>query len=265
VDRPARFASGAADRRSGHGWHYGINTDWLGQVVEAVSGQDLASYLEENVFAPLGMSDTTFAPTSEQRARMMSIHSRSSDGALAVSDLDVPVAEPEFWAAGHGAHGTPRDYARLMAALLRGGELDGNRILREETAELMFTDHLGAIRLPEVTKSVMPELSNDVPSPPFAQGFGLGLHVFTQDLPGMRHAGSGDWAGLCNCFYWIDRTAGVAGAFLTQVLPFFDGPIVEASLAAEQAVYAELSSGREPDPASTSPAAWPSRTPPGCA
>jgi methyl acetate hydrolase len=226
----------------GTAWNYGINTDWLGQVIEEVSGQDLASYLGENVFAPLGMTDTTFAPTEDQRSRMMAIHMRAADGGLAVSDLDVPIAEPEFWAAGHAAYGTAGDYARFMAALLRGGELDGSRILRQETAELMFTDHLGAVRLPEVTKSAIPELSNDVPSPPFRQGFGLGLHVFMEDLPGMRGAGSGDWAGLCNCYYWIDRGSGIAAAFLTQVLPFYDEPIVEASLAAEQAVYAKLPS-----------------------
>jgi methyl acetate hydrolase len=56
----------------------------------------------------------------------------------------------------------------------------------------------------------------------------------------MRRAGTGDWAGLFNCYYWIDRTTGVAGALLTQLLPFFDARIVETSLAFEQAVYAEV-------------------------
>jgi len=221
-------------------WNYGINTDWLGQVVEAVSGQDLAAYLGEHVFGPLGMTDTTFSPSEEQRSRMMALHTRTPDGGLTLMDLDVPVAEPEFWPAGHGAHGTASDYARFMAALLGGGQLDGERILEPGTVEMMFTDHLAGARLPEVMKSAMPELSNDVPTAPFAQGFGLGLHVFTEDLPGMRHAGSGDWAGLCNCYYWIDPASGIAGAFLTQLLPFYDARIVETALAVEQAVYAEL-------------------------
>lgn len=56
----------------------------------------------------------------------------------------------------------------------------------------------------------------------------------------MRHAGTGDWAGLCNCYYWIDRAAGVAGAFLTQVLPFFDARIVETATHFEEAVYAAV-------------------------
>jgi methyl acetate hydrolase len=218
-------------------WNYGINTDWLGQVIEAISGQDLASYLEEHLFAPLGMSDTTFAPTDEQRARMMAVHGRTPKGGLALVELDAPVAEPEFWPAGHGAFGTARDYGRFMSALLSGGELDGVRILRPESVELAFSDQLRGIPLPELVESALPELSNDIPSAPFSQGWGLGFHLFTEDLPGMRRAGSGDWAGLCNCYYWIDRPAGVAAAFLTQVLPFFDEGIVQTAQAAEEAIY----------------------------
>lgn len=219
-------------------WNYGISTDWLGQVIEAVSGQDLAAYLQQNVFAPLGMNDTTFAPSQKQRARMMAIHSRTPDGGLAVMDIDAPVAEPEFWPSGHGAHATASDFSRFMAAMLGDGELNGERILRPETVQLAFRDHLGGIALPEVIKSAQPEYSNDVPRAPFQQGYGLGFHVFTEDLPGMRRAGSGDWAGLMNCYYWIDRASGIAATFMTQVLPFFDAKIVETTLALEQAIYA---------------------------
>jgi methyl acetate hydrolase len=221
-------------------WNYGINTDWLGQVIEAVSGQDLAAYLAEHVFGPLGMSDTTFAPTDEQRTRLMAIHSRAADGGLTVTDLDVPIDDPEFWPAGHGSYGTASDYARFMAALLGDGELDGNRILRPETVELAFSDHLAGIALPAVFESAIPELSHDIPSLPFSQGWGLGFHLFTEDLPGLRRAGSGDWAGLFNSYFWLDRTSGIAVAFLTQVLPFFDPGIIDTLQAIEQATYAEI-------------------------
>lgn len=224
----------------GSEWNYGINTDWLGQVIEAVSGQDLAAYLAEHVFGPLGMSDTTFAPTDEQRRRLMAIHSRTADGGLAVTDLEVPIADPEFWPAGHGSYGTASDYARFMAALLGDGELDGNRILQAETVELAFSDHLDGIALPAVFESAMPELSHDIPSLPFSQGWGLGFHLFTEDLPGLRRAGSGDWAGLCNTYFWLDRTSGIAVVFLTQVLPFFDPGIIDTVQAIEQATYAGI-------------------------
>jgi methyl acetate hydrolase len=129
---------------------------------------------------------------------------------------------------------------RLLRALLRGGELDGAQILRPETVALMFTDHLGGIPLPEVMTSAIPELTNDVPSLPFQQGWGLGLHLLLEDVPGMRKAGSGDWAGLFNCYYWIDPGTGIAAAIFTQLLPFFDGRMVETLMQFEQDLYAQL-------------------------
>jgi CubicO group peptidase (beta-lactamase class C family) len=230
----------------GTAWNYGISLDWLGLVIEAVSGQDLSAYITEHVLQPLGMSETTFDPTPAQRSRLMAVHSRTPEGGLKQAELDLP-EKPGYWAAGHGLYGTAEDFGRFMAALLAGGELDGNRVLGPETVDLMFTDHLAGIPLPpEGIVSTMPELSNDVPPLPFAQTFGLGLHIFEEDLPGMRRAGSGDWSGLCNCYYWIDRASGVAGGFLTQVLPFYDPQVLEAALGIEQAVYAEILAATQP-------------------
>jgi hypothetical protein len=56
---------------------------------------------------------------------------------------------------------------------------------------------------------------------------GDSVFLFTEDLPGLRRAGSGDWAGLCNTYFWLDRASGIAVAFLTQVLPFFDPGIID--------------------------------------
>lgn len=222
-------------------WEYGTSVDWLGQVIEKVSGKDLNQYCHEFIFGPLAMNDSTFVPTEALLGRLMAIHSRLPDGGLAAAPAEALMpAEPEFFSGGAGAASTGPDYLRFMRALLRDGELDGVRILKAETVELMFSDHLDGLSLPEVMRSAIPELTNDVPAMPFRQGFGLGVHVVFEDVPGMRHAGTGDWAGLFNCYYWIDRSTGVAGAFLTQVLPFFDPPVVEASLGFEGLVYAEV-------------------------
>jgi methyl acetate hydrolase len=218
-------------------WEYGIGTDWLGLVVEAVAGRPLDEVLGERVFGPLGMADTTFRPTDEQRARTMTIHAREGDGSLGHSPLDLP-ADPEFMAGGSGAYGTARDHGRFLRALLRGGELDGQRILEPETVDLMFTDHLDGIVQPDVLRSAVPQLVNDVPSLPIRQGWGLGLHVRHETVPGMRLAGSGDWAGLFNCYYWVDRDSGVSAALLTQVLPFFDPGVIETLLGVELSLYA---------------------------
>ncbi len=218
-------------------WEYGIGTDWLGLVVGEVAGKPLDEVLHERVFSPLGMADATFRPTDEQRARTMKIHGHAPDGGLAAVPIDLP-EDPEFMAGGSGAYATARDHARFLRALLCGGELDGVRILQPGSVELMFTDHLDGIVQPDLIRSAVPELSNDIPSLPIEQGWGLGLHLRHQRVPGMRHAGSGDWAGLFNCYYWIDREAGISAAFLTQVLPFFDPGIVETVLNVELALYA---------------------------
>jgi CubicO group peptidase (beta-lactamase class C family) len=223
----------------GERWEYGVNTAWLGLVVQAVSGQPLEAYLAEHVFTPLGMSDASFTPNDAQRERLMSIHQRTPDGGLSVSDFDLP-AEPELAFGGEGAFATAGDYMRFLRALLRGGELDGARILESETVDLMFSDHLGGIPLPEVMESAIPELTNSVPSLPFQQGWGLGLHLLLEDVPGMRRAGTGDWAGLFNCYYWVDPTTGITAAIFTQLLPFFDAQMVDTLLEFEQGVYAQL-------------------------
>jgi methyl acetate hydrolase len=224
-------------------WEYGISTDWLGQVIEAVSGSDLASYCTDHIFAPLAMRDATFRPSDEQAARMMALHHRTPDGDLLQQSLELP--EPEFFMGGSGAFATAPDYLRFIRALLRGGELAGERVLRAETVELAFSEHLDGAPLPDALPTTMPELSNEVPGLPFAQGWGLGFHLFLEDLPAMRRAGSGDWGGLFNCNYWIDRTAGVVGVFLTQVLPFYDAQIVATAAGHEMGVYAAVGAPQE--------------------
>ena len=220
-------------------WEYGVNTDWLGLVVERVSGQSLDAYLQEHVYGPLGMSDSTFRPTAEQRSRLLPVLMRAPDGESR-GHRHRPPDRGGVGRAGHGSYGTAGDYARFIRAWLRDGELDGERILAPDTVALAFSDQIEGIALPEVMKSCMPELSNDVPVAAGAAGLGLGFHLIKVDLPGMRSAGTGAWSGIFNTYYWIDRAAGVGGVIMTQVLPFFDAKIVEAALAFEAAVYAQV-------------------------
>jgi methyl acetate hydrolase len=222
-------------------WEYGVNIDWLGLVVEKLSGQTLGEYLTEHVYETLGMSDSTFHPSEEQRDRLMPVRMRAGDGTLQPVDLDLP-ADPEWDAGGHGSYGTARDYARFIRAWLNDGELDGRRILSPGTVATAFEDHIDGIPLPEMMRSCVPELSNDVPALPVPQGWGLGFHLVKAAIPGMRSAGTGDWAGIFNTYYWIDRAAGIGGLFMTQVLPFYDAKIVDALLGFETAAYAQVAS-----------------------
>ena len=75
---------------------YGINTDWLGRVVEAISGQSLADYFDEHITGPLGMTNTTRRMSDEQRANSTPIHVRGEDGAWIATDVDWAYGEGEL-------------------------------------------------------------------------------------------------------------------------------------------------------------------------
>ena len=216
-------------------WEYGVNTDWLGLIVEKLSGQSLSAYLQQHVYAPLGMKDSTFAPGAEQKARLLRVMQRQADGSLAPSALDLP-ATSEWDAAGHGSYGTIQDYGRFVQAWLN----DGAGVLQPATVQMALRNHIAGVKMPELIKSAMPELSNDVPSLPVPQGWGLGFHLTLADLPGMRSQGTADWAGVFNSYYWIDRTKGIGAVLMTQVLPFFDMPAVETLMGFEMAVYQQV-------------------------
>jgi len=74
----------------GERWEYGINIDWVGRLVEEASGQKLDAYCREHIFAPLGMRDTGFAVSAEQRARQANVHQREADGSLTPQPLETP-------------------------------------------------------------------------------------------------------------------------------------------------------------------------------
>ena len=217
-------------------WEYGVNTDWLGLVVEKITGQSLGSYLQQHVYAPLGMVDSSFAPSAEQRARLLRVMQRQAGGGLAPSVHDLP-ATSEWDAAGHGSYGTIQDYGRFVQAWLNDG---AGVLAKPATAQMALQNQIGSIQLPELMKSSVPELSNDVPGLPVPQNWGLGFHLMQAGLPGMRSRGTGDWAGLFNSYYWIDRSKGIGGVLMTQVLPFFDMPVIETLMGFEMAVYQQV-------------------------
>ena len=219
----------------GTAWEYGVNTDWLGLVVEKITGQNLGLVLRERIFDPLGMSDSSFMPSDAQSARLLRVMQRQADGSLAPAESEM-LAPAEWDAGGHGSYGTVQDYANFVLAWLN----DGAGVLQPATARMALQNHIGAIQLPAVMKSMEPALSNDVPSLPVAQGWGLGFHLTLTDLPGMRSRGSADWAGIYNSYYWIDRSKGIAGVLMTQLLPFFDLRVVQTLVGFETAVYQQV-------------------------
>ncbi len=86
-------------------WEYGINIDFVGKAVEAASGKKLDAYLRDNMFAPLGMSDTGFKISDDMRKRLVGMHARGEDGALAAMPFELE-QNPEFHMGGGGLYST---------------------------------------------------------------------------------------------------------------------------------------------------------------
>jgi methyl acetate hydrolase len=220
-------------------YEYGINTDWLGKVIEAASGQTLDVFIEQNITRPLGMDQTAFVMSAEQRANSAPVHLKDEDGAWAASDIDLR-QDPEYWAGGHGLHSTPRDYLKFQRMLLGDGTgADGAKILEKETVDAAFTNQIGDLDFPAEIPTGDPATTHPLNlGPGYKWGYGLLLN--TEDIPGKRRAYSGAWAGLLNTHFWVDRTTGVAGAIYTQFLPFVTPEALQMYEDFERALYASL-------------------------
>jgi CubicO group peptidase (beta-lactamase class C family) len=223
----------------GERWEYGTNIDWIGKMVEAVSGQKLGDYLQQNLFAPLGMNSTSFKISSLQRARLAGMHARHPDSSLANMQFEIP-QEPEFQMGGGGLYSTVQDYLRFTQMILNRGTLNGTQVLQPETVQMMSQNQMGDIDCVEM-KTVIPERTNDANFfPGMKQKWGLSFLINTEKTPQGRSAGSLAWAGLGNTYYWIDPVKRVTGVFATQILPFFDVKVIPLFRAFETAVYQSL-------------------------
>jgi methyl acetate hydrolase len=224
----------------GERWEYGINIDWAGKMVEAVTGQTVGAYLKANLFEPLGMRDTAFRITDDMRSRLAKIHQRGDDDRLEpLHDLEIP-QQPEFEMGGGGLYGTIGDYAKFVRMILNKGRADGGQILKPETVEMMSVNQMGDCRV-SMVKTAMPALSNDAEFfPGMPKTWGLSFMINTERAPTGRNPGSLAWAGLANSYYWIDPTAGIGGVYATQVLPFADKKALPLYLAFEKSIYDHL-------------------------
>jgi methyl acetate hydrolase len=229
----------------GDRWEYGINIDFAGKAVEAVSGQGLNVYLREHIFQPLGMKDTDFVIGPDQKKRLVTVHARKPDGGLDPIEFGVP-QEPEFFMGGGGLYGTGRDYLAFLQMLMHGGEFNGARLLRPETVAQMSKNNIGDVNISRVVlKTTAPPSTPDVDMGQLFPGqdikWGLSFLINPQEGPAGRSGGSLSWAGLANTYFWVDPSKHVAGVILTQVLPFVDPRVLSLYGKFESGVYKALS------------------------
>ena len=194
----------------GERWIYSVSTDVLGVVVERLSGMYLDAFFRARIFDPLGMIDTGFVLRDDQVERMTDAWRLNEDGERVIADLGARSGwrrQGRFLSGGGGLVSGVSDYHRFARMLLRGGELDGARLLRPETVAMMRDNQLpGGSDLARYSTGMFSEADYN------GVGFGLG---FAMDLKSQEYY----WGGVFSTFFWIDPIERLIGIFMTQLLP----------------------------------------------
>ena len=211
-DLPLLFSPG--DR-----WNYSVSTDVCGHLVELISGQSLDTFFYENIFEPLGMSDTGFYVPAVDIPRFSANYLYHLNGLPKLLDDPLKsrfIKRPSFLSGGGGLVSTAEDYLSFCRMILGGGELNGNRILSRKTIDLMSANHLtGGVDLAEVASGRWSETSYQ------GMGFGLGFSVVKDPSMTLVPGSVGElaWGGMANTAFWIDPLEDMAVVFMTQLVP----------------------------------------------
>ena len=198
----------------GEAWTYGLNTDVLGRVIEVASGKSLKQFLDERIFVPLGMKDSFFFVPDEKLPRLAVAYAPLPGGGLKRLDSEVitegpfsycadhPYKEPRtYYSGGGGLCSTVGDYMRFCRMLVNGGELDGTRILKEATVEMMTSDQVGRLKQGE--------------------GFGLGVSVVRNaaEAGGLDCVGAFGWGGFWYTTFFVDPAKELIAISMSQIHP----------------------------------------------
>ena len=203
----------------GTAWNYSLGFDVLGRVVEAVSGMPFQKFMEDRIFKPLDMYDTSFILSDAKASRLATLYSPDGSGGIR------PMKDPEnfgnahmgpvstyksdrtYFSGGAGLLSTARDYARFATMLVNGGVLGSVRLLSPKTVELMGSNHTADITVPALVGP--------------GQGFGLGVRVVldpaaTQTIgtPGMF-----GWLGIYGTTFWVDPKEQLVSVMMVQRYP----------------------------------------------
>ncbi len=210
---PLRFQPGSR-------WLYSHGMDVAARLVEIMSGRPYDEYLRDEIFEPLGMTDTEFWVPDGKIDRFAACYARNSRKELVLLDdpeLSHYRTKPTLFNGGGGLVGTTADYVRFVTMLANGGELDGHRVLGRKTVELMTTNHLeGGVSVDDIA----------VPGAYGETGFagnGFGLTVAVSQGPAARgvvgSAGEFMWGGAASTTFWVDPVEDLAVVFMTQLIP----------------------------------------------
>jgi CubicO group peptidase (beta-lactamase class C family) len=234
-----KYEAGPLLFEPGTQWIYGTSVDWIGQLVEKLSGQNLEEYFREHIFTPLGMSDTFNNVPESKQARLVTVHRRQDGRADAplTEQPNQPRRPATTFNGGGGLSSTAGDYIRFEQMILNRGTLGAARILSPATVALMARNHIGQVGV-RALKTAAPDVSMDFTFVDDGKDkWGLGFLLTTRRVPGKRSAGSLSWGGINNTYFLIDPARGIAGVVMMQLLPFADTKALAIYDAFERGVY----------------------------
>jgi len=215
---PLLFSPGTA-------WNYSLATDLCGYLVQVLADQPFDEYLQERIFDPLGMVDTSFSISDDKLDRFAACYEPTPDGGMKPQDPQFTSAyrkKPAWISGGGGLVSTTMDYYRFLQVLANNGKSDGRRYLSRKTIELMTANHL-----PD-GKSVIDHAFTPPPDEHRrGEGWGLGFSI-ALDHGKTQIAGSPgqySWGGAASTEFWIDPTEELVVIFMTQLLPSGTYPI----------------------------------------
>lgn len=200
-----RLGSAPLLHQPGERFSYGFSTTVLGAVIEKVSGQSLDEYLQQHIFTPLEMKDTSFVVSDTQTSRLVTGY-LATDKGLAVFDAPATseYRDPARLRDGGGAlAGTLEDYRHFAEMLSRKGEWHGHRVISEKSANLMFSVRLrtgGGEHLDS----------------PF--GLGLAIGDAGTEARGGLPVGAGSWSGSANTYFFVDPVHDAVAILMTNEL-----------------------------------------------
>ena len=195
IDKLAKLPLAA---QPGSDWRYGPSVNIQGYIVEQLSGQTLDQFLATRIFAPLKMKDTGFWVTPDRLDRVTRVHTYGPDKkVIPAPSASDPSRKPRFLSGSGGLLSTTEDYWRFAQMLLNRGELEGARILKPATIELMRTNVLN----PGVQVDLYGPKENGI-------GFGLDFAIVMDPAAANTPRGKDTfyWGGAFGTWFWIDPT-----------------------------------------------------------
>ena len=209
----------------GSRWSYSVATDVCGHLVELIADTPFDEFLEEQIFAPLGMTDTGFVVPEDKVHRFAANYDRTSDNGMRL--IDSPEASPYLQdrglhSGGGGLVSTIHDYYKFASMLLNQGEHAGTRILGRKTVELMTSNHLpNNGDLTSMGQAVFSETPYD------GIGFGLGFSVMLDPATAQILGSPGEfaWGGAASTYFFVDPKEDMLVIFMTQLMPSSSYPI----------------------------------------